>query len=217
MFKSFFKVYVEIKKIIQYKTKRYLMDKNDLSCTCFEALDKYLNQYTWIRQEDEKICFDFCEDEISLAQVAEMNDMSYNTLRSLNSRVSARLYKRFGTDFKDVILGDDVKRKQELIYRCDVSIDLYDLKEHYIPNIRGMLEMRIDEVNLSGLDEFKITMKDLVTLKFLADYDIEVVFTKLDLIDIERLALFYHILSNKKCYDEKCQIWTYVNTLDTKS
>lgn len=216
MAKSFFKVYVETKKDIMQRKERYLIKEIDLSCTSFDALDKYLNQYTWVRREDEKICFDFCEDDISLEEVAEMNDMSYNTLRSMNSRVSARLYKRFGYDFKEIILGTDDEKKNWLISRCDASVDAYMLNEHYSDGLLSTIAMQTDDVVINSLDDFKIIREDLITLKFLADLDYETISERLELIDTERLAVICHILSNKRYYDERCEILSMIKNMKKK-
>lgn len=213
---SFFKVYVETKRKIMYQKERYLINEIDMSYACFEAMENYLNQYSWVRHEDEKICFDFCEDDISLAEIAKMNDMSYNTLRSLNSRVSARLYKRFGYDFGEVILGTDTKQQQKLIARCDASVDGYKLKEHYPAGLLSSIKMQIDDTEIYSIDRFKITRKDLVVLKFMVDYDVEAILERLELIDSERLALICHILSNKKYYDERCEILRVMDSLQNK-
>lgn len=214
--KSFFKEFVETKKKIDYKVERYLMSKNDLTCTCFDALEKYLNQYTWARHEDEKICFDFCYDGITLQEVAKINEISYNTLRSLNSRVSTRLYYRFGYNFAEVILGDDAKKQHKLIARCDASVDEYKLKEHYPASLLSSIKMQIDDTEIYSIDRFKITRKDLVVLKFMVDYDVESILGRLELIDSERLALICHILSNKKYYDERCEILGVMHSLQNK-
>lgn len=214
MAKNFFKEYVELKTKIEHE-KCYSENSEDfeLTCSCFDSIRRYLFSYRWSHSEMERILFDTCETSLTLSELAESNKISYNTLRSISSRVSARLYSELGTDFHKIILEGSKNDKIRLMKYCIERSEDYCVQRQYPSEILSIMNKTVADVGVPEIASFKITRKDLVLLKLLADYDVDTIFQKLALMDKERLAVYYKILCDKRYYKERAEVLSYIHEI----
>lgn len=212
MGKSFFREYIELKKKIE-REKRYMEGDEDfeLTCSCFDSICRYLFSYRWCHSEREKMLLDSCDSSQTLSELAVANNISYNTLRSMSSRVSARLYSELGTDFQEVVLNGNKNDKIRLMRYCYERAEDYCIQRQYPPEILSMINKITADVEAPEIDSFEIMREDLVLLKLLADYDMDTIFKKVALIDKERLAVYYKILSDKRYYKERATVLSCIH------
>lgn len=212
MAKQFFKEFIEVKNIIERDKElddyRSYSENNDI---CFEAVSKYLYSYKWCRSDREKILLQTAESYKRGEVIASENNIQYNSFRSMSSRVSNRLYKELGTDFKKVILGNNKKEQDKLITYCIMRVDEFQILNSYPEFLVSHIKAISSEQDIKIDDSFKIGMKDWVILKFLADYDIEMIMKAASILNKERLAMFYTILTDKKYFKERADVLSVIN------
>ena len=119
-------------------------------------------------------------------------------MRSISSRASTRLYSELGTDFQEVVLNGNKNEKIRLMRYCYERAEDYCIQRLYSSGILSMINKITADVDAPEIDSFEIMREDLVLLKLLADYDMDTIFKKVSLIDKERLAVYYKILSDKR-------------------
>lgn len=214
MAKRFFKEYVELKTKIEREKCCSERDEDfELTCSCFDSISRYLFSYRWSHSDRERLLFDTCETSLSLSELAESNKISYNTLRSISSRVSARLYAELGNDFQKIVLEGYKNDKIRLMKYCNERSEDYCIQRQYPTDILTAINKTVADVHVPEIESFKIRRKDLVLLKLLADYDMDTIFKKLALIDTERLVVYYEILSNKRYYRERAEVLSYIHEM----
>jgi hypothetical protein len=134
----------------------------------------------------------------------------------MSSRVSKRLYDELGRDFKSIILGNDKKLQDKLIHYCITRVDDFQIMNKYPEIFISEIERDIKSCIVDVGEDFKIVKKDWVILKFFAEYDIETIIKEISLLDKERLAVFYRILTDKRLFKQRADVLSIIKYFKEK-
>lgn len=124
------------------------------------------------------------------SQAAERLNISNNTVRSLRSVASSRLFDKLGSDCFDIIRFGDEKKLSLLCYKLRYLIEGYDDVFTFIP--RGIVDSAMLEPRESDKKyPFRDCKKELM---FLARFDILDMIRTLETLDEDKLAFIIEIL-----------------------
>ena len=207
MGKQFFKDFVAIKTALEKdkENEMYKLYSAD-NYTCYEALRKYLYSYQWCRSDKEKILLQTADSFKKGEEIAKEYDMQYNSYRSMSSRVSNRMYKELGANFKDVVLGNNKEAQRQLINFCIAHLNDYQIWNEYPEFLLSDIEKISQKQDVCVDDDLKIRRTDFVILKFLATFNTEAILKEVSLLDEKRLSVFFTILSDKKYFKERAEV-----------
>lgn len=218
MKKQFFREFAAVRDLLREDQKvsnfkRY----SEQNYRCLEALKNYLYSYRWCRKERERILLQEADSKMRPIDVAANYEISYDTYRSMSSRVSRRLYQEVGADFVDVILGENIKAQDWLIETCVVRTEDYNINMIYPDFLLSSLRMIAADDSVELDSNIKIDKTKALIFQFLADNTTEAILSRLSLLDRDAVIQCYKILTEKKYFDLRIKVLAYMNTFNNQN
>ncbi len=209
--KHFFKEFITIRDALEKdKENKVFNIYTAYNYTCFEAVKKYLYSYKWCRSDRERILLQTADSYKKGEDIAREYGIQYNSYRSMSSRVSNRMYRELGNNFKDIVLGNNKKEQDKLIDYCVVRMDDFRIENVYPEFLVSKMEEISKKQDVNIDEEFKIRRTDFIILKFLASCNIEAILKQVSLLDKNRVSTFYTILTDSRYFKQRAEVLSVI-------
>lgn len=217
MKRQFFREFSRVKDILRSDQRvSDLKMYSEQNYLCLDALERYLYSYRWCRKERERILLQEMDSRMRPIAVARENGISYDTYRSMSSRVSNRLYEEIGRDFVDVILGKSTKDQNWLIEMCITRTEVFNVVEVLPDYLLSRLEAMTKTVSVEIDENFGLNSSRALVFQFLEDSMVQTALTRLSLLDEESVVQCYRILTEKKYFSLRMKALSYMKKFNDK-